>query len=154
MRHEITESNAKCQLALFLHVKYWKQNLSESCYFIYKPSMSQQYHTAAEKAKMMLRHLPGILHQKHGKLPKPFYTFKASSKVPAAQERCGQVGGNPKEQKNVQTSGVCGLQRKFERTGIIWCRDDGEELWSQPSHMKKAAHKRKERNCSLCLQQL
>lgn len=119
MRHKIIESNAKCQLALFVHVKYCKQNLSLSCYFIYKPSMSQQCHTAAEKAKTMLRHLPGVLHRKNGNLPKPFHTLKASSKVPAAQGRCGQVGGNPKEQKNVQTSRIHGLQRKFERTGII-----------------------------------
>lgn len=112
-------SNAKCQLSLFLHVKYRKQNLSISCYFIYKPGMSQQYRTAAEKAKMILRHLTGVLHRRHGNLSKPFHAGKASSKVPAAQERCGQVGGNPKEQKNDPTSRVHGLQRKFERMGII-----------------------------------
>lgn len=154
MRHEFTKSSAKCQISLGLHVKYRKQNLSISCYFIYKPSMSQPYHTAAEKAKMILRHLTGVLHRRHRHLSKPFHTSKASSKVPAAQETCGQVGGNPKEQKNGQTSRAYGLQRKFERTGIIQCRDDEEELWSQTSHTKKTALKRKEINCSLCLEQL
>lgn len=118
MRHEITESNAKCQLSLFLHVKYRKQNLSISCYFIYKPSMSQKYHTAAEKAKTMLRHLTGVLHRRHRNLSKPFHTGQASSKVPEAEERCGQAGGNPKERTNDQTFRVRGLQRKFERTRI------------------------------------
>jgi len=119
MRDEITESNAKCQLSLFLHVKYRKQNLSVRCHFNYKPSMSQQYHTAAEKAKMILRHLTGVLHRRHRNPSKPLHIGKASSKVPAAEERCGQVVGNPKEQKNDLTSRVHGLQRTFGGTGII-----------------------------------